>query len=423
MAEIRPFRAWRYHSKHTHRIDSLVSPLFDVISEKQRKQLYAEPLNSMHLSVPLGENSALRAKQKLSEWKNNGDIVQDPEPSIYVYYQYFCLPNDPVKRVRKGFVCFIKAYDYKEGIVLRHENTIPHSVNDRIELLEQTHLNVSPTHGLYTDKDFELEPYMDAAMESPIYEIEDYQGVTDAFAIIRHPEVIRFFQEKLANQKIILADGHHRYAGSLQYRKQMMQKLDDGEALYNYHMIYLTNTEADDLRILPTHRLIKDLPRFDVSQLLKDITRFFYVKEVEDTSAINEFIMGKKWCYGVLLAEKAFVIKLREEQFKDLQWQFPEKIKALDLTVLHYFFIEKVLGIPGKYQRSSQHIDFERNLLACYQKVNSGRADMALITNEVHIDQVKEVCYSGYTLPQKSTYFYPKVVCGFLFGSISPEDA
>ncbi|MDQ2658586.1 MAG: DUF1015 domain-containing protein, partial [Bacteroidota bacterium] len=105
-----------------------------------------------------------------------------------------------------------------------------------------------------------------------------------------------------------------------------------------------------------------------------------------------------------------------------LAWPFPDVVKKLDLTILHYFIIEKALGIPGKVQRQSEHIDYDRSYSDCMKKVISGEAQMAVITNEVSIDDVKEVCRSGYTLPQKSTYFYPKAIGGFLFTSIRDEE-
>ena len=261
---------------------------------------------------------------------------------------------------------------------------------------------------------------MDNAMEKPLYRIEDYQGVTDALAIIKEKDIVHQFVKLLKDKQIILADGHHRYESSLQFRKNKKANNASysGVELFNFHMMYLTNTEAHDLRILPTHRVIKNLNSFNSETLLKDVAKYFFVKEVDDPMCLNEIIIGKKWTYGLILGEKAFVIKIKPELVKIMSWNFPDQIKELDLTVLHYFFIEKVLGIKGKNQRKNEHIHFERNFLACYTAVNSKKADLALITNEISIEEVKKVCFSGYTLPQKSTYFYPKVIGGFLFASL-----
>ena len=132
--------------------------------------------------------------------------------------------------------------------------------------------------------------------------------------------------------------------------------------------------------------------------------------------------MGKKWAFGILLKNKTLKVRLKPGALAAMRWHFPDEIKALDLTVLHYFIIEKVLGIPGKAQRESENISFDRSFSDCLTKVISGEAQMAIITQEVSIEDVKKVCRSGYTMPQKSTYFYPKVICGFLFGSIKEDE-
>ena len=123
-----------------------------------------------------------------------------------------------------------------------------------------------------------------------------------------------------------------------------------------------------------------------------------------------------------MFRENAYKVRLKPEALKKMTWQFPEEIKRLDLTVMHYFIIEKVLGIPGKDQRKSENIEFDRSFTDCLKKVLQGYAQLAIITNEVSIEDVKRVCESGYTMPQKSTYFYPKVICGFLFSSVKQEE-
>ena len=424
MAEILPLRAWRYNSTFSEQIDDMTSPLFDVVSDKQRKALYQNPLNSIHLSVPGPPDPADKASALLEQWKNSGVILQDKLPGIYVYYQYFKLAGSPKQFCRKGFICNIRAYDWSEKVILRHENTIPKAVNDRIELLEKTELNVSPTHGLYTDPQFELEKLMDEAITKPIYETEDYQGVRDVLAVIHDAKAIKKFIDLIGKKTIILADGHHRYEGSLIYKHKMLKANPDatGNEGFNYHLMYLTNSEADDLRILPTHRLIKGLNSFDESAILKKLEEDFIIKPVDDSDTLNEIIAGKPWAFGLMFKDNAYKIRLKPESLATMRWNFPEEIKRLDLTVMHYFIIEKVLGIPGKDQRQTENLEFDRSFSDCLQKVIKGEAQLALITNEVSIEDVKKVCYSGYTMPQKSTYFYPKVICGFLFSSVKKEE-
>ncbi len=424
MAEIKPLRAWRYNEELSKSIDEITSPLFDVVSQKQRERLYQNPYNSIHLSVPQGEYAAKKAKNTLDQWKKEGIIDHDSLPGIYVYYQYFTLAGSQKEYCRKGFICNIKAYHWDENIILRHENTIPGSVNDRIDILTETELNVSPTHGLYTDDSFVLEQYMDESMLQPIYESEDYQGVRDVLSVIHDAEVIKKFIKVIDDKKIILADGHHRYEGSMLYRQQKMKENPNhtGNEGYNYHLMFLTNTEADDLRILPTHRVIKGLDNFSPAEIVKKLEEFFIIKPVEEAHSINEIILGKQWAFGILFKDFAIKVRLKPEMINTISWKFPDAIKEIDLTVMHYFIIEKCLGIPGKDQRASNILEFDRSFSDCHAKVITENAQMAIITNDISMEDVKQVCYSGFTMPQKSTYFYPKVICGFLFSSIKENE-
>ncbi len=426
MAEILPIRAWRYnpHIEHAQHIDQLTAPLFDVVSDKQRASLYLNPYNSIHLSVPQPPRAAESAKKILDRWKEERVLLQDKLPGIYVYYQYFKLAGSSKEYCRKGFVCHIRVYDFEEKVILHHENTIPQSVNDRIELLEKIELHGSPTHGLYTDANFELEKFMDEAIQNPVYETEDYQGVRDVLAIINDAKVIRKFIDHLKDKSIILADGHHRYESSLIYkqRKRSANPHHTGKEGYNFHLMYLTNTESDDLRILPTHRLIKGLANFNSQEIIQKLANYFIIKPIEDASTVNEIIVGKKWAFGIVMKDRTVKVRLKPEVLDTMTWPFPQEIKELDLTVLHYFIIEKVLGIPGKNQRASEHISFDRSFGNCLTKVLNDEAQMAIITQEVSIEDVKRVCHSGYTMPQKSTYFYPKVIAGFLFSSIKEDE-
>ena len=147
-----------------------------------------------------------------------------------------------------------------------------------------------------------------------------------------------------------------------------------------------------------------------------------FLMEVEDADTLNEIIIGKKWAFGILLKDQTLKVRLKPESITKLKWHFPDEVKQLDLTVLHYFIIEKILGIAGKDQRKSENISFDRSFSDCLTKVIKGDAQMAIITQDISIEDVKRVCHSGFTMPQKSTYFYPKVICGFLFSSIKEDE-
>ena len=293
-------------------------------------------------------------------------------------------------------------------------------LDGQVELLDATRLNASPTHGLYSDETFELENIMDESIINPLCEAENYQGIRDVMGVIRDPRAIERFVDVLADKQVILADGHHRYAGSIAYMKQQMavNPSHTGRERYNYHLMWLTNMEADDLKILPTHRLIKNLDGFSENWIMEKLEDNFVVTPVADPANLTEVIAGKKWTFGLIFPESAYMARLKPGAERTIKWDFPNEIKRLDLTIMHYCIIQEILGIQGRDQSESNCIDYERSFPACLTKVMNREFQLALITNEVSIGEVKTVCGSGCTLPQKSTYFWPKVVCGFVFGSV-----
>ena len=418
MADIIPFRGWRYNEELSADIDTLLSPPFDVVTPKQREQLYGRYYNSIHLSVP--QYSINNTARYWDSWVQQGAIEQEDQPSIYIYYQYFRLPGSTEVLVRKGFICLIKAYEWNENVVLRHEDTIPHAVGERLSLLQQVGVQASPTHGLYTDASHKLEAYMDACMEEPVYQVEDYQGVSDALGIISNPETIKRFIQVIQNKQIILADGHHRYQGAISYRQErLIQEPGNTNALFNYHMMYLTNTESKDLRILPTHRTFTGIQLH--SRSVEKMQQHFTLHEIDNPEDIPEIIYGKQYTFGMITKDRAFILKLKPSAINAQFWNLPDSVRRLDVTLIHYFLVEQILDISREQQPCSPVINYERNFTSCLNRVSSGKVSLAIILNELDIEQIKEVCYSGNVLPQKSTFFFPKVICGFVFGEINPN--
>lgn len=422
MAEILPLKAWRYSEQLSEKLEDLTAPLFDVVSSKQRELLYQNPLNSIHLSVPQGEHPAQKAQQLLERWKAEGTIVQDEVPGIYVYYQYFRLPGDHEERCRKGFIAHIKAYDWGEGQILRHESTIVSSVNDRIALLRNTQIQPSPTHGLYEDESGELEAYMDAAIASPLYELEDYQGVREVLALIQEPGKIARFLAVMADKKVILADGHHRLEAAIAYRKEQADACPDSAWKgSDYHLMYLTNVHGNHLKILPTHRLFygSELSR---EELLERLGEWFDLRVFGDAEELATYTFQRRWSFGLIFRDQAYVAKFKPERFAEVRPELPEALRSLDLVVLHDVLFGKILGMDPEQQRKSDLLAFERNFSRCLREVRSGEASFAVITREIELEQVLEVCKTGALMPQKSTYFYPKALGGLLFGSIKQDE-
>lgn len=422
MAELLPIKAWRYAHELEDQLEKLTAPLFDVVTSKQRELLYQNPLNSIHLSVPQGDQPHLEAKRLLDRWKAEGILVQDEVPSIYVYYQYFRLPGEQEERCRKGFIAQIKASDWAEGEILRHENTIESAVTDRIDLLRATEIQVSPTHGLYEDKNQELEIFLDEAIATPLYELEDYQGVREVLARITDPSLIQLFLKTLAPKKVILADGHHRLEAAIGYRKEQSQeKISSSWKASDYHLMYLTNVCGNHLEILPTHRLYYG-EILDKEAFFNAIEEWFEIRTLGDSAELSNYSFQRKHSFGLLWGEVSYVIKFRQEKFGQVATNLPEVLRELDLVLLHDILFNQILGLSPEQQRKSDLLAFERNFSRCVQEVKGGKATFAIITREIELNQVMEVCRSGQVMPQKSTYFYPKALGGLLFGTVNQRE-
>ena len=416
MAEIKPFKAWRYNGEAGKNIESLVSPLFDVVTPERLQELYKNPFNSIHLSVPQG--GASHAARVLEDWKNNGTLIQDEIPAIYIYYQFYTDPVDYTSKCRKGFVCNIRVHEWADKIILHHENTIPGSVSDRLSILTETGFHASATHGLYSDPEQTLDKYMDEAIGEPLY-VNNSDGITDVISRIHDFEVIHKFISLLADKQVILADGHHRYEASIQH---LRNRKANGDMTPEYHLMYLSNADAGGLTVLPTHRIISGISNFDREEFIKKLNDDFSVESIDSSSSEN-LIPGEPESFVVLTGEYSFRVRLRSNKSQSNPWPFPKNILKLDLTILHYFIIEKILNIPGSEQRKSGNVSFERDIQIIQNLVRSGKVQAAVLTNPVTIDQIMSVCSSGYTLPQKSTWFYPKLNSGYFFSSILPGEA
>lgn len=420
MADIKPFRAWRYNADKIENIPDMFSPLFDVVSQSQLDRLYQNSNNSIHLSVPRSQDQAI---QKLNEWKAKGIISQDPLPAIYVYYQTFTLYGEHQTYTRKGFISMIRLK--KEDIIL-HENTIAHSVADRVDLLAQTKLNVAPTHALYQDPDHELEALMDSYMAHPLYEYIDYQGVINKLAIVQKPEDIQQFIDKLAPQPVYLADGHHRLESSFVYRDQLAAQGElHPDSIVNHHLMYLTSLDADDLRILPTHRVWMSAQKPNIQACRDALLEYFDLKDVSRSRRpLFDLLKQEEEAFGLVAQGRRWIMKLKADidpvQMIDLP--LPDVLKQLDYTMLHYFVFDKILGIPYVEQGKSQAIRYEKDYYRAVSYVNKGEAGLSFIAKEVKMEQMLEICQTGFKMPQKSTYFYPKVVCGLVFGTIDEHE-
>lgn len=409
-------------------INKKFSPLFDVVSPDQLAALYEIPKNSIHLSVPRSHEEALA---KLASWKSRGIIQQDLLPAIYIYYQRFSLFGESQQYVRKGFVSMIRVgadSGQQSSDIILHEDTISASVAERTTLLEKTLLNTAPTHGLYEDSEFELEPLMDSYMEQPRYEYIDYQGVINQLAIVQDRRDIQRFLDVIAKRKVYLADGHHRLASSVALQQKSIGKIPSlpPDSMRNYHLMYLTNLCSDDLRILPIHRVLHlGGPTYNPNPILDRLRENFVVTDITfERRPIYEQLADRPRSFGFVLGSLQFRLDLKPEvdPVRDIELDLPPEVKALDYTILHYFVFDKVFGHPYQEQHGVPNISYIKDYGLAVKQAVTHRDRAAFITRDTSMEQMMNVCRAGALMPQKSTYFYPKVVCGLVFASIDDHE-
>ena len=417
MAIIKAFQGWRYNPKVVGEVKNCLSPLLDAASSSQLKALYQIETNSIHVSVP---QSQAQAVEKLLAWKRESVLLQDEMPAIYVYFQHFHLPNEEKSYTRRGFLCMLQIEETENNKMIGHENTLVSSVNERVHFLEKTGMNFIPTHSLYEDTSFELEEMMEAYMQTPLLEYEDLQQVTHSFAAMTKPEDIAFFQQVLKDKVLYLADGHHRWESAKAYRKQLQEAgllaEKDGS---NYHFTYLTNLCADDLRILPTHRIWRPAIDGGIEKWLQNIDTYFTITDISGSpTPLYEYLREKKYAFGLLHKEYEYVIELRKELNPRLHISlpFPNEVKELSYTVLHYFVFEKVGFIPYRRQPNSPSLRYEKSYSQALRE--AGKGAYSFICTEVSLPEMIAICHAGAMMPPKATYFYPKVVCGWVFAEI-----
>lgn len=401
MATIKPFRAWKLNARGKLAIK-------DFICEGESKEglTNSDPHISSLIDAGI-EESIFR----LNEWKNNKVIVQDHLPSLYAYSIKFNYENK--ERKLTGFICLIEVERWESGKILRHENVFRERVIELTNYLEKTGIQTTPSHGLYTDEDKIAEAILEDSLQIPMLKFLDQEGNEHSLGQVQDLHQIQKIVELIRNKTIILADGHHRYHAFL----ELWEKSKSANSKRD-HLIFLTNTFKNDVLILPYHRFCYNLNGKTEDEFVEKLKSYFWVEIVEDPlelEKIEEFNIP--FVFGIVLENSYLIIKLKEGLEKEIDWKFPESVKKLDLTVLHYFVFEKCLNIKGKDQKDSKNINFSPNFTNIVKTVLGGKAALGIITRAVDIETIRTVCESGYTLPQKATWFYPKVPTGLVIES------
>lgn len=420
MAEIIPFRGVRYNQ---HKVDmhDVVAPPYDVIPPELQTKLYdRSPYNVVRLILGREEDRYAAAAKAAAQWVKESILVRDADPAMYVLHQEFQgKTGNPV--VRRGFVALCKLEPFDKKVVLPHERTHSGPREDRLKLFQSTESNFSQIFSFYSDPGQSVDVMLNGIGKSTPDIDVSYEDVQNRLWNVSDKSLIRNIQKALADKQVFIADGHHRYETALAYQewRRSKNKNHTGKELYNYVMMFLTNVDGEGLAIYPTHRVVHSLSSFNRSRFLESAKRFFIVREYKDEESVTAALQSSPVpSFGVLMAGDPVIYFLSlspavrpEDVVRD---PVPPEVKQLDVTILHSVVLRDLLGISNEAQEQKTNLEYVRDEAEAYQSVMKGHAQLAFVMNATKIHQVRSVARKGATMPQKSTYFYPKLVSGLV---------
>lgn len=440
MATIIPFRGATYNQAKAGNIANLVCPPYDIISPSEQQELYRKsPYNAVRLECGLEspgdtetDNRYTRAAGFLDEWLKNNILSRGESPAVYVYEMEYLFGG--ADRKLRGFICLVRIEDYETGIVKPHETTLSGPKTDRMNLLRACKSSFSQIFSLFSDPLGEIACILEKAGGRPDMEIKNRDGVIHRIWAMADQADIDFIVRELADKPLFIADGHHRYDTALNYRneRRMAAGASAGSEAYEYTAMYLARLEDPGLTVLPAHRTLFNLTNFDPKRFEDDLNRNFNIErldfdektETADRQTVLETMAHRSersHVFGMRIKDEQsyYILTLRSES--DMNDLLPDKSGAyrrLDVSILHHLIIDKLLGIRMDTHKLGLNIEYVKDAAEADKRVRDGSADIVFFMNPTKVREVKEVASAGERMPQKATYFYPKLLSGLVIHMI-----
>lgn len=404
-------------------LDEVTAPPYDVISPSQREELAAKnPHNVVRLTLPEDEPDArskfvkyARSAAQLEAWRREDVIARDDEPSFYRYTQTCLIPGFPEPLVRTKLVVLIKVEPYSAGVVLPHEKTFPKHKEDRMRILEATRTHLESIFGLIEDEGGAVHQAIASAPAELIGEFSDPEGVGQKFERIHDPASVDLLAGLLKDKRVWIADGHHRYETALAFREAQGEK--DGPVPEDFMMIGLCSISDPGLVLLPTHRILKQMP-LAADEFCAAISGEFDIEEAPNAELMRKIAAisdaGGR-AFGIALpggVGRVATVKDLGRLVQSLNMEGSDRLKGLDVSVLHTYFFGQVLGLKGVDFFSYTRVEEE-----ALQAVEDG-APAAFLMNPPTVDDMRSIAEGGEVMPQKSTYYYPKLLSGLVMWSL-----
>jgi uncharacterized protein (DUF1015 family) len=440
MARIYPFRAWRYNPSAV-RLEDVVTQPYDKISPAMQQAYYQRsPYNLVRIILGLpelfdaerGESVYTRAARDFNAWREQGVLIQEKDACIFAYSQRFKVPGTEIVKERRGFIALGRLHDYSEQVVFRHEQTLSKPKSDRLNLLKATHAHFGQIFMLYSDPAGSVEKILYEGNGTADAEVTDEYGVLHRLWRVADPAVINLLTTAMADRKLIIADGHHRYETALNYSKEHAAKAsakaehstsDLPQPPYPEAAVMMTfvNMDSDGLVILPTHRVVHSLEGFDPAAFLASAGEFFTVEKLVESDATGYMAtLGAEEgaAFVAILSNGAYLLRAKPETCAPLLAVLPERQRQLDLSYLHTIVLDRLLGLDAEKVREQTNIRYLRDAGEAVELVRRGEANVTFLTNPVTMEQLREVAFAGDVMPQKSTDFFPKLMSGLTIYSL-----
>lgn len=432
MVEVKPLNAIVYNQDKV-KMDDVIAPPYDVILDDYREELYERSdYNIVKLILAKGSkdlsdlnNRYDEAKKNFHQWLEEKVLIKLDKPCIlYILQRYTTEQGKKIER--KGFIARNKIEDFSTKKILPHEFTMGGPKEDRLNLTKKCEANFSQIFMVYSDPQKQIENAIDFT-QKPFIDATDDNGVQNIVFKIEDEKTLSLIEKVLEDKTLLIADGHHRYETAMNYRN--LQK-EDKNADYNYVMSYFTNLDDENLLVFPTHRIITkwvepyvlldkvkkyfDIKDFEFNGQNKDEVKAKFLQAIEDE---NE----KQISMGLYMknVNKFYLLTLREDVSAVLdEFEVPDVLKTLDLTVLHKVLITKELGYTQEEQMAQDGIKYIKQESEAFDLIDSGKAEASFIMAYPKIKDIKEISEAGFRMPQKSTYFYPKLLSGIVINPL-----
>lgn len=431
MALVKPFSAIMFRHDETD-ISRLTAPPYDVIDPAQREALLAkDPHNIVALELPEGPldptatgNRYETAAARWKEWNEQEILVPDLAPAIYVLEQSFLHEGRHVRR--RALVGSVELRPFADGVVLPHERTLPKALDDRLRMTRACAANLSQVFGLFTDPAGETDSVFENAMRAePISQAFDADGVLSRLWAIHDADVIARVAAFMEPKSIFIADGHHRYTTALAYRDE--RRAEDAAAGtvhterpdYDFVMMALVNMDDSDLLVLPTHRVARSEDSFDAPALWTALATHFDLSEVGSADPVSLIADAQRPSFIVKTADgtmRLAVIREDVDPTAVIGTDHGANWKRLDVAILQELILKPLLGIHPDEPATLERLAFVKNADEALRVPNG---DVAFILDATKMSQLRAVALDGDTMPQKSTYFYPKLLSGLLIKSLA----